>query len=132
MRVAFTLSPDPYLELRATARFGSRIMGGRRSGRIGSGETVTWRLRQFGVPRSGSTSPPFRFVDEMKRGVLAELRHEHRFLPHPDGGCTLLDTIFYRLPAGPLGALVDRLAIRRRLLRLLRDRNSEICRTAAH
>lgn len=44
----------------------------------------------------------------------------------------MLDTILYRLPAGPLGALADRLAIRRRLLQLLHDRNTEIRRTAAH
>ncbi|MGQ0778204.1 MAG: hypothetical protein ACT4NY_27980 [Pseudonocardiales bacterium] len=81
--------------MRATARFGSRIVGGR-------------------------------------RGVLAEFHHEHRFLPHPDGGCTMLDMISYRLPAGWLGALVDQLVIRRHLLRLLRDRNTEVRRTAAH
>jgi len=33
---------------------------------------------------------------------------------------------------GPLGALADRLAVRRRLVQLLRDRNAEIRRTAAH
>lgn len=135
--LAFALSLDLDLELRATARFGSRIVDGRRGGRIGPGETVTWRLRQFGVPLRhtsmiGEYEPPLRFVDEMVRGVLAQFRHEHRFLPRPDGGCTMLDTISYRLPAGPLGALADRLAVRRRLLRLLRDRNTEIRRTAAH
>lgn len=70
-----------------------------------------------------------RGVFEMVRGVFAQFRHEHRFLPRPNGGCTLLDTISYRLPAGPLGAFADRLAIRRRLLR---DRNTEIHRITAH
>ncbi|MGH3802270.1 MAG: hypothetical protein ACRDTD_19470 [Pseudonocardiaceae bacterium] len=40
----FALSLDLDLELCATARFGSRIVGGCRDGRIGPGETVTWRL----------------------------------------------------------------------------------------
>ena len=134
---AFVLSLDLDLELRATARFGSRIVGGCRGGRIGPGETVTWRLRQFGIPVRHTSviseyEPPLRFVDEKVRGVLAEFRPEHSYVPRPDGGCTMLDTISYRLPVGPLGALADRLAVRRRLLRLLRDRNTEIRRTAAY
>lgn len=134
---AFALSLDLDLELRATARFSSRIVGGRRGGRIGPGETVTWRLRQFGIPVRHTSviseyEPPVRFVDEMVRGVLAQFRHEHGFVPRPDGGCTMLDTISYRLPAGPLGVLADRLVVRRRLLRLLIDRNAEIRRTASH
>jgi ligand-binding SRPBCC domain-containing protein len=114
---AFVLSLDLDLELRATARFGSRIVGGCCGGRIGPGETVTWRLRQFGIPVRHTSviseyEPPLRFVDEMVRGALAEFRHEHSFVPRPDGGCTMLDTISYRLPVGPLGALADRLAVR--------------------
>lgn len=73
---AFALSLDLDLELRATARFGSCIVGGRRGGRIGPGETVTWRLRQFGVPLRHTSviseyEPPLRFVDEMVRGLRA-------------------------------------------------------------
>lgn len=77
-------------------------------------------------------SPHSDSLDEMVQGVLAQFRHEHRYVPRPDGGCTMLDMISYRLPAGPLGTLVNRLAVRSRLLRLLRDRNTEIRRTAAH
>lgn len=132
---AFDLSLDLDLELLATARFRSRIVGGRRGGRIGPAETVTWQLRQFGVPVRHTSvisayEPPGYFVDEMVRGVLAAFRHEHRFQPRPDGGCTMLDTVTYRVPLGPLGRLADRLFVRRRLRRLLLDRNAEIARSA--
>lgn len=118
------------------ARFGAQIVGGRRGGQIRAGETVTWRLWQFGIPirhtsRISEYEPPQWFVDEMVSGVLAAFRHEHRFLRRPGGGCTMLDTVTYRLPCGPLGALADRLVVRRHLRRLLLDRNAEIARTAA-
>jgi ligand-binding SRPBCC domain-containing protein len=95
---------------------------------------VTWQLWQFGVPLRHTSvisayEPPVRFVDEMVRGALAAFRHEHRFQPRPDGGCTMLDSITYRVPFGPLGALADRLFVRRRLRTLLLDRNAEIVRS---
>ena len=44
------------------------------------------------------------FVDEMIKGPFAAWRHEHRFLPGPDGTSVLEDHIDYKLPLGPLGA----------------------------
>lgn len=130
---AFAVALDLDVELRATARYGSRIVGGRSGGEIGAGETVTWQLRQFGVPMRHTSviseyAPPERFVDEMVRGVLASFRHEHRFVAAPPG-TVMLDHVSYRLPFGPLGALADRLLVRRRLLALMHARNAEIART---
>ncbi|MGH4013981.1 MAG: SRPBCC family protein [Pseudonocardiaceae bacterium] len=88
---AFALSVDLDLQLRATARFATRIVGGRRSGRIGPGETVTWQLWPFSVPIRHTSviseyERPVWFVDEMVRGALAQFRHEHRFSLRHDGG----------------------------------------------
>lgn len=137
---AFAASLDLDVELRATARYGSRIVGGRPGGEIRAGETVTWQLRQFGVPVRHTSviseyEPPttFRngwFVDEMVRGLLAQFRHEHRFVAVPSG-TVMLDHVSYRVPFGLLGALADRLLVRRRLLALMHARNAEIARSVS-
>jgi ligand-binding SRPBCC domain-containing protein len=132
---AFALAVDLDLQLRVIARCGGGIVGGRRCGRIGPGETVTWGLRWFGAPLRHTSliseyDAPTWFVDEMVRGIFARFRHEHRLLPKPDGGCTMLDRVDYRLPGGVLGVPADRLVARRWLRRMLLHRNAEIRRGA--
>ena len=106
-----------------------RAVAGVTSG-IGLGEEVTWEARHFGVTwrvtsRITEYERPRRFVDEMQAGPLRGFRHEHCFEEH-DSVTTMVDVVDYRLPLGPLGRLVDALAFRRYLHRLLLTRNAFI------
>ena len=81
------------------------------------GALLRYRLRLFGVPIGWRTEiaewlPPRTFVDVQLAGPYALWVHTHRFAPAP-GGTELYDNVRYRLPGGPLGSLVHRLAVRR-------------------
>ena len=85
--------------------------------------TIDYRLRLRGVPirwRSEITAwePPFRFVDEQRRGPYRLWIHEHRF--EERAGRTLAsDHVRYAVPGG---RLVDRLLVRPDLDRILEYR----------
>ena len=102
------------------------VLGGDLQVRQGALHVI--RVRQFGVPivwhaRIVECEPPARFVDVAERSPFAFWRHEHAFLPHP-GGSLLRDTVEYRLPFGPLGAIADRAFVRRDLERLFAFRHA--------
>src|SRR5207253_2480636 len=83
-----------------------RAIAGVTSGKMGLGDTVTWRATHFGVPlrlssRITEFDPPRRFVDEMVEGPLRRLRHVHAFEAIP-GGTLMVDVFQY---ASPLGIL---------------------------
>jgi hypothetical protein len=141
-------SLDLDVELAAVRRYGVRTRGGaagsRAHGRIGIGETVTWRWGPAGVPLHTSRIVELveddgaggaRFVDAMERGLFAAFWHEHVLLPVPagadpaaDAGTLLHDLVRWRSPAGGLGRVADALAVRRALRALLLHRNAEIAR----
>lgn len=127
---AASLSIDEHLG--SMAAHGERAVAGVTSGRIGLGETVTWRARHLGLPwRMTSTvsalEPTSRFVDEQVRGPFRSFRHEHLF--SPDGERTLMvDRVVCGAPLGPIGVLAERLVLRRYLHRLLCARNAHLQR----
>ena len=84
----FDLARDVDLHQRSMAATNERAIGGRTSGLIGPGETVTWRARHLGRTWSLTSAitafeRPVRFVDEQTSGPFASFRHEHRFGPTP-------------------------------------------------
>ncbi|GAB3245438.1 SRPBCC family protein [Kineosporia babensis] len=106
---------------------GEKIVGGVRSGEMKLGETVTWQARHFGIPfrmtsKITAHEEPRRFVDEQVRGPFALWRHEHRF-EASGAGTRMVDVVDFASPAGPIGALVDRLFLRRYMTKLLEERN---------
>ena len=123
----FAASLDPALHVESMARYGETMVTGPNGGVFAEGETVTWRARHFGIPFRLTTvvfdiDPPRRFCDRQVKGPFGAFHHEHVFLEHPDG--TLMrDTVTFRSPLGPFGALVDRLFMRNYMLRLIDERN---------
>ncbi len=78
------------------AHTNERAVAGRTSGRIGLGETVTWRARHFGITWSLTSrivvaDAPTRFVDEQVRGPFRSFRHEHRFEASGGGDASSTD-----------------------------------------
>lgn len=129
--LVFDLARDLDLHARSMVASGERAIGGRTSGRIEQGESVTWRARHFGVwwtltSRITVVDPPTRFVDEQAAGPFAWFRHEHRFEPTAAGRTRMHDHWEHRSPLGPLGVLADRLVLAGHMRRLLELRNRSL------
>ena len=114
------------IDLHVASMAGSRerAIGGVTSGRIGLGEEVTWRTRQFGVPitmtsRITELEAPNWFVDEQVRGPFRSFRHEHALIAEGDG-TLMIDHVVLEAPLGRLSESV----VGPRLQRLIAERNA--------
>jgi ligand-binding SRPBCC domain-containing protein len=87
-----------------------------------------WSLRW--VTRITRWDPPHEFEDVQERGPYARWEHTHRFR-EVEGGVEMEDRVAYRLPFGPLGALVHRLRVRQQLEGIFDFRRREIERLFA-
>ncbi|TMD67294.1 MAG: SRPBCC family protein [Chloroflexi bacterium] len=130
----FDLARDVDLHQRSAAASSERAIAGVTSGKMGLGDTVTWRATHFGVPlrlssRITEFDPPRRFVDEMVEGPFRRLRHVHAFEAIP-GGTLMVDVFDYASPLGILGAVADALVLRRYLQHFLERRSAFLKRVA--
>lgn len=100
---------------------GERAIAGVTSGRIGLGESVTWRAWHLGVrftltSRITALDRPHRFVDEQVSGPFRLFRHEHTF--RGVGARTVMtDRVTVASPV--LGRLAERVVLVPYLRRLL-------------
>ncbi|MBU2698707.1 SRPBCC family protein [Pimelobacter sp. 30-1] len=111
------------------ARSGERAVGGRTSGELALGESVTWRAGHVGIPFRMTVAitehqVPGRFVDEQVRGPFGRWHHEHLFAADAGGRTRMTDRISFASPLGPVGVGVDRLFLTGYLTRLVRTRNT--------
>lgn len=106
---------------------GEEAIGGVTSGKIGLGETVTWRARHFGVVWKMTSiisemDEPHCFVDEQKRGPFRRFRHVHEFT-EIDDGTRMVDHIEFDAPFWWAGDLAERAVLGRYLPKLILERN---------
>jgi ligand-binding SRPBCC domain-containing protein len=125
--VCFALSLDVDVHRQSTGG-DEEVVAGVMTGEMKLGNQVTWRARHFGIPwrmtsKITEYEHPIRFVDEQKSGPFASWHHEHRFVEN-NGVTTMTDVVDYRSPAGPIGVLVDRVALERYMTNLLNGRNA--------
>lgn len=124
----FDASLDIDAHVASMAASGERAIGGVTTGRIGLGESVTWRARHFGVwftmtSRITSLERPVRFVDEQTSGPFRVFHHEHSFVQ--TGEATVMtDTLTVGSPV--FGTLAERLVLVPYLRRLIRQRNAHL------
>ncbi|WP_424448433.1 SRPBCC family protein [Microbacterium arborescens] len=110
---------------------GERAIGGVTTGRIGLGETVTWRAWHFGIPfrmtsRVTALDRPHRFVDEQVTGPFRTFRHEHLYLER-DGTTIMTDRVTLASPM--FGRLAERVVLGPYLRRLLTRRAQHLVAT---
>ena len=87
--------------------------------RMAQGLTIDYTVRVLGLRRHWRSliieyDPPNSFRDVQVIGPYRLWDHRHTFWPE-DGGTVIDDVVVYELPLGPLGLLVNRLAVRPRL-----------------
>ena len=140
----FDAARDLDLHVKSLAGTNERAVGGRMTGLIEMGESVTWRARHFGVTQEMTSKitafdRPRYFQDSMQRGAFRSFVHDHFFescgpdipVREPREGYTkMLDVVVFAAPLGILGRIAETLVLRRYLDRLLRKR-AEIIREAA-
>lgn len=130
VEIVFELARDIGFHERSMTASGEQAIGGRTSGPITLGETVTWRAHHFGTwwtlqSRITEMTRPNGFTDEQVRGPFASFRHEHR-LEAVDGGTVMTDVWRHASPLGPLGWVADRLIVGRYMRSLLETRNAAL------
>jgi ligand-binding SRPBCC domain-containing protein len=119
IELCFDLARDVDTHMRTSAGHQERVVGGRMSGLLDLGDTVTWEavhflVRQRLTSRITEFDRPRHFVDEMVKGAFASLRHVHQF--SVDGESTvMIDTLSWRSPLGILGVIADKLAVERHM-----------------
>ncbi|PYF74968.1 SRPBCC family protein [Pedobacter nutrimenti] len=126
----FDLARSIDMHVISTQGTDEKVVGGRSSGLIELGESVTWQARHLGVVQRLTSKItafdyPQYFVDEMQQGIFKSFRHEHLFLPQT-GGTLMTDVFTYVSPLGLLGKLADKLFLYGYLKRLLIKRNAVI------
>jgi ligand-binding SRPBCC domain-containing protein len=123
------------LHVESTAQTHERAIAGVTHGLIGLNETVTWQGRHFGFMLTHETliskyDRPRHFQDIMLRGMFKSFEHDHYFDPLPDD-CTLMrDELRFSAPLGPLGLIVEKLALASYLSGFLKQRNELIKQVA--
>jgi ligand-binding SRPBCC domain-containing protein len=131
----FNLSRSIDLHMESTKQTGERAIGGRTSGLIGLGETVTWRAKHFGIWQNLTSkitafNSPHLFVDEMVSGAFKSFRHEHHFTAVDENHTVMKDVFVFESPLGLLGKLANWLILKKYMTSLLTKRNEVIKATA--
>ncbi|MDL9981554.1 SRPBCC family protein [Microbacterium sp. ASV49] len=129
----FDVSLDIDAHMASMAASGERAVAGVTSGRIGLGETVTWRARHFGIwftmtSKITALDRPHSFVDQQARGPFKVFVHEHRFEPLAEGS-RMTDRLTVGSPI--FGRLAERMVLVPYLRRLIRKRNAHLLATLA-
>lgn len=107
-----------------------RVLGVEGTFPVVPGARVVMRMRPARSPfamgwrvRIEEVEAPSRIVDVAERSPFAHWRHEHLFRPLGPGRCEMTDRLEFRLPAGPLGRLAERLVVRRQLEAAFEERH---------
>lgn len=130
IEVCFDLSRSIDFHTYSTIGTNEKAVGGRVSGLIELGETVTWQATHFGI-RQQLTSKitvyerPFHFCDEQIKGVFKSIQHHHYF-EMVGNTVKMVDDFKYESPLGVLGKFADVLFLKRYMRHFLVQRNDLI------
>lgn len=131
----FLLSLSIDLHMSSTAKTNERAVAGITSGLMNLHDTVTWKARHLGftqhlTSRITAYDKPYRFVDEMSKGIFKSLHHEHLFKETGDGRTYMTDVFEFHAPLGMLGKAAEVLFLTAYLKRFINERNQFIKQVA--
>lgn len=107
-----------------------QAIAGITSGLITKDDTVTWKGKHFFKTRFFTSKiiemrPYEKFTDKMIQGDFTSFEHEHFFKP-AENGTIIIDIIYYSIPYGWLGKLVNKIYLNNYLEKLINHRNEVI------
>jgi ligand-binding SRPBCC domain-containing protein len=108
------------------AKHHEKVVGGRVTGLLELGESVTWEAVHFGVrqrltSRIVSMKRPAHFRDSMVSGAFARFDHDH-FFETRENQTFMRDVFDYAAPLGILGTIASICVLDRYMRRLIRER----------
>jgi ligand-binding SRPBCC domain-containing protein len=126
----FDLSRDVGIHLQSASETKERAVAGRTSGLFELNDTVTWEAKHFGIRQKLTVKitkmqAPYFFEDRMLKGAFKSMVHGHYF-ENENGQTKMTDVFEYEVPLGPLGALFDRLVLKKYMTNFLITRNALI------
>ena len=135
LRSCFEVALSIDLELEIGRSHQMRAVSGVTSGRIGAGERVGWEIKQFGITVSHVSEitayrPPAFFQDRMVAGIFRSFQHDHFFRSVSNRETEMRDLLRFEMPFWLVGRISERTIVRRRLTRLLQERNRLLKRAA--
>lgn len=125
--MAFDLSRDIDFHRESMCHTQEKAIAGKTTGLISLGESVIWEGIHFGIKLQHESKItafqfPNYFTDEMVKGKFTTFVHEHYF--EKIGTQTLMiDEIYYKVPFGFIGKIVDYFVLKNYLKKLLEHRN---------
>ena len=98
------------------------------------GDTLVWHSWRWGLRLSHTSRidqlrPVTYFREVMVEGGFRKYDHEHHFAPMDDG-TRMRDEVHFVAPMGPVGAVMERVLLRKYVMRLLAERHSRLKRIA--
>jgi ligand-binding SRPBCC domain-containing protein len=126
----FDLARSIDLHLQSMKSSEEKAIAGKNSGLINLDESVTWSARHFGVPfemtnKISAMEYPTFFIDEMIKGPFKKLNHQHQFKTI-DAQTEMTDVFEFQAPFGLLGRLVEKIFLKKYMLKLIEKRNEVI------
>ena len=130
----FRLSTSVDFQLASSQSPRVKAVAGVKSGQLEQGDTVTWQGRMFGLGRTHTSrievSRPFHYIYEvMVAGAFQLYEHERHFAAMDDG-TRVKDEVRFSARMGPLGRLMEKAVLRRRVMASLKWRNEALKQVA--
>ena len=118
------------LHVESTAQTNERAVGGKTSGLLELGDTVTWEATHFLIRQQltvviSEYDRPNFFRDTMQRGIFKHFDHDHYF-EQTSSGTRMRDTFEYSSPLRLIGRVAEMLFVTRHIRKLLVVRNELI------
>lgn len=132
--ICFQLARDIETHTRTTASSKEKAVGGKTSGLLEKGDTVTWEATHLGIRQQLTAKitemeEPHRFIDEMVTGAFHSFTHIHTFISS-GRGTIMKDRFAYKSPLGLFGILADKVIVKKYMQRFLASRADELKRIA--
>ncbi|HVK49101.1 MAG TPA: SRPBCC family protein [Pseudobacter sp.] len=126
----FDLSRSIEFHKKSMSHTGEEAVAGVTTGLINLHDTVTWKARHLRKTRYmkvkiTAMDKPFSFTDELEKGDLRSMKHEHYF-KQIDNGTLMIDIFRFESPYGFIGKAFNQLFLRKYFEKLLFQRNESL------